>query len=151
VGLVLTARMIVAAGGLPHLGRGGLSICVVGNDGGLARTGLLRDWFLELRGGKGRFDRWSRSLASTARPPFAILVPFGPARCAPAAAWCFVLALARHYGGEVAVMPFDLLADELLDRVEIAGVGLRDDGERLAGFTRASGAADAMDIVLSVD
>ena len=80
-----------------------------------------------------------------------LVLAAGAARRAAATAGRLVLAFAGDDRRQVAVMPFDLLADQLLDGVDIFGVVARGDGEGLAGAAGAAGAADAVDIVLGMD
>src|SRR5690606_10847552 len=87
---------------------------------------------------------------SAVAPAVGIVLAAGTARSATAAARRIVF-LAGHHGGEIAVVPLDLLAGQPLDRIEIFGVGAGEDGERLARAPGAAGAADAVDIVLGVD
>src|SRR5690606_25711405 len=44
---------------------------------------------------------------------------------------CLALVLGRQ-GTQITVQPFDILTDQLLDRIQIFGVGFGDDGESLA-------------------
>src|SRR4051812_31666008 len=86
-------------------------------------------------------------------PVLAIVVlAAGTARRTLATARGIVLgALAGNHRRQIAVMPFDLGADQTLDRVDIFAVGFGRDGERLARTAGAAGAADAVDIVLGMD
>ena len=56
----------------------------------------------------------------------------------------------RRQRVEARPLPFDRLADQILDLIDIFRVVLGDDRQRDAGAAGAAGAADAMDIILAM-
>src|SRR5206468_20668 len=129
LGILAADRLLALPALLDHFGR---------NHGGLLD-----------RLGRGRFSRL-RLPALGARTPFTAFAP-AAALLAAAALRTLVVAFAGDHRRQVAVVPFDLLANQLLDGVDVPAVGLRRDGEGLAGAPGATGAADAVDVILGVD
>ncbi len=70
---------------------------------------------------------------------------------APAAGIAFKAFHGRGEGGQVTVQPFDLLGDQLFDRVEIFRIALGDEGEGLARTASTTGTANAVDIVFGMN
>src|SRR5690606_33113917 len=69
-----------------------------------------------------------------------LILASGTARGTLAAAGSIGFTLALFHSRQVAIVPFDRLPDQLLDRIDVFRIVARRDGERLA---EASGAAGA--------
>jgi hypothetical protein len=112
---------------------GGTLAIVLGADRILAGAALGD--VCDVRHGLFVLHRFRRLVTFGVAIPLAVLailvLAAGATRRAAAAAGR-VLAFAFGHGGEIAVMPLDLGADQLLDGVDMLGVAARRDGEGLA-------------------
>ena len=83
--------------------------------------------------------------------PCVVALAAGAVRRSAATAGGVFLCFVHHDGRQIAIVPFDLLANQLFDRVDVFGIGFGGDGEGLAGTAGAAGTADAVNIVFGMD